>query len=283
MTQHISVLLIVNLHKHASRTLMAEIREALLADGVEVTVSSFDGAPEPLPEGTFDLAFSLGGDGTVLYSARTLVAAGVPIIPVNLGSVGFISTVQQSEWRAAYDAWIAGSIPRSERLMFEVTIERDAQPYISQYCMNDAVISADGISKIIRLEVGTKNIHYGHYRADGLIVATPTGSTAYSVAAGGPILDPELDAMILNPVCPFTLSNRSIVIQSSETVRVCVEKEQRSKVQLTIDGQVTVPLEPKDCVCIRCASSKIMLLGSTRECFYHALRAKLNWSGGPDA
>jgi NAD+ kinase len=119
----------------------------------------------------------------------------------------------------------------------------------------------------------------GRYHSDGLIVATPTGSTAYSVASGGPILEPEMDAIIINPICPFTLSNRPIVLPSRETVIVEVEEEQRSGVLLTVDGQVTEPLEPGDRIYLRQASFKALLVASGRLAFYNALRTKLAWSG----
>jgi NAD+ kinase len=167
--------------------------------------------------------------------------------------------------------------------MLDIRLERKGKVIERHSCLNDAVIAAAGISKIIRLDVGTKTIRLGRYRADGLIVATPTGSTAYSVAAGGPILDPEMDAMILNPVCPFTLSNRPIVIPAHETVLVDIEAEQRSAVMLTIDGQLVCALEPEDRISIRRAKKKALLIASDREVFYRVLRTKLNWSGGPDA
>jgi NAD+ kinase len=119
----------------------------------------------------------------------------------------------------------------------------------------------------------------GQFRSDGLIVATPTGSTAYSVAAGGPILEPEMEAIIINPICPFTLSNRPIVLPPRETVIVEVEKEQRSGVLLTVDGQVTEPLEPGDRIYVREAPYQAQLVASGRIAFYQALRTKLAWSG----
>ncbi|MDR0710284.1 MAG: NAD(+)/NADH kinase, partial [Spirochaetaceae bacterium] len=158
---------------------------------------------------------------------------------------------------------------------------------VSAHCLNDAVISASGIAKIIRLEVSSTGgaldgqiMSLGRYRSDGLIVATPTGSTAYSVAAGGPILDPEIDALIINPICPFTLSNRPIVVPAGETIIVEVEAEQRSRVLLTVDGQRSFPLEPGDRVFIRKAPFTAKIVASGRRGFYRALQTKLNWSGG---
>jgi NAD+ kinase len=146
-------------------------------------------------------------------------------------------------------------------------------------------VSASGIAKLIRLEVTTetaegKRIDIGQFRADGLIVATPTGSTGYSVAAGGPIIDPEMDAVIINPICPFTLSNRPVVVPSDERVITLVEQEQRSSVLLTVDGQITEQLEPGDRIIAKKAPFAARLLASGRDGFYEALRTKLAWSGG---
>jgi NAD+ kinase len=157
------------------------------------------------------------------------------------------------------------------------------------------VISASGIAKLLRLKVesldeaggalagedyAAERMPLGRYRSDGLIVATPTGSTAYSVAAGGPILDPEIDALIINPICPFTLSNRPIVVPAHETIIIDVEEEQRSTVMLTVDGQVSFPLEPGDKVLVRRSAHDARLIASPRQGFYRALQSKLNWSGG---
>jgi NAD+ kinase len=166
-------------------------------------------------------------------------------------------------------------------------VDRRGTSAVSAHCLNDAVISASGIAKIIRLELsfssggaGGETMGLGRYRSDGLIVATPTGSTAYSVAAGGPILDPEIDALIINPICPFTLSNRPVVVPARETVIVEVEAEQRSGVLLTVDGQRIFPLEPGDRVFIRKAPYEAKIIAAERQGFYRALRTKLNWSGG---
>jgi NAD+ kinase len=149
--------------------------------------------------------------------------------------------------------------------------------------LNDAVISASGISKIVKLSVRLSDTPLGRYRADGIIVATPTGSTAYSAAAGGPILHPEMDAMILNPICPFTLSHRPIVVPHDEEIVVEVEEEQRTGLMMTVDGQSEFPLKPDDRIVIRASEEKARIVRSNKRTFYEVLRTKLNWSGGPDA
>ncbi len=277
------ILLVVNLHKDDSRQLMGGIVKALSDEGYTVDTCAFEGKPNSSPGGDYDIAFTLGGDGTVLFAARELSGRGIPILPINLGTLGFIASVHRDDWRRAFNAWIEGSAPISSRLMLDVRIERGGCQLRSFTCLNDAVVSAGGISKIIRLDATMDSIRLGRYRADGLILATPTGSTAYSVAAGGPILDPEMEAIILNPVCPFTLSNRPIVIPATGDLRIDVEVEQRSAIILTIDGQIVVPLEPGDALNVRMAAMKAVLVASDRGDFFTALRSKLNWSGGPDA
>lgn len=276
-------LLIANLHKRDTPTLIDEIRSTLEAGGASVDVCAFAGCPLDPPSGPYDLAFTLGGDGTVLYAARCLFERDIPIFPINLGTLGFIASIHVGEWRAALARFMEGRIPISARVMLETVVEREGREMGRYFCLNDAVVAGAGISKIIRLTVGTETLDLGAYRADGFIVATPTGSTAYSVAAGGPILDPEMEAMILNPVCPFTLSNRAIVVPALETITISIDKEQRTDVMLTVDGQVLVSLLPGDTVKVRRADRKVLLIASDRRQFFDVLRSKLNWSGGPDA
>jgi NAD+ kinase len=280
-------LLIINLLKETSQSWGKKIEDELGRRNIKAHSFFFDGRGAFKAAGEYDCCFCLGGDGTVLYAARTLAPLGVPIIPVNLGSLGFIAAVRPDEWDRVLDSWLRGEAALSRRLMLEVSVERQGRTIMEGSCLNDAVISALGIAKLLRLGVtsisgngGAAPILLGHYRSDGLIVATPTGSTAYSVAAGGPILDPELAAMIINPISPFTLSNRPMVVPASETIIVELEKEQQSGLILTLDGQVTEALEPLDRVFIRRAPQDTLLVASDREDFYNALRTKLNWSGG---
>ncbi|MDR1429200.1 MAG: NAD(+)/NADH kinase [Spirochaetaceae bacterium] len=277
------VLLIVNLQKAHAQTLGEEIAACLTERGDDITVYSYDGEAGPMKQGPFNLAISLGGDGTVLFAARSMAPLGIPILPVNAGTLGFIAAVQGGEWLSVYERWEAGKAPLSGRAMLELKVERHGKTIINTVCLNDTVISASGIAKLIRLHVAGKTIRPGHYRSDGLIVATPTGSTAYAAAAGGPILDPEMEAVILNPICSFSLSARPMVVPMDETISVEIGKDQRSGVLLTVDGQIVEPLEPEDVVYLRKAPYKTCLVASDREVFYRVLRTKLNWSPGGDA
>jgi len=273
--------------KHA-RDLELEIRQELAFLKIEADTFSFTGKPGFNTEEGYDVAISLGGDGTVLSAARTISPLGVPIFPVNLGTFGFIAGIQPDQWREVFRSWLDGKALLSERLMLEIKVERDGVGFLSGCCLNDVVISATGIAKIIRLNVSysdTSESCYtklGQYRSDGLIVSTPTGSTAYSASAGGPIVDPELEALILNPICPFTLSNRPMVLPAGETVLVEVEENQRIGVLLTVDGQVSEKLKSRDRIYLKKAPYSCFLIESGRRGFYHSLRAKLGWTGGGD-
>jgi NAD+ kinase len=275
-------ILFVNLHKEYAQGTADEIRRELEGRGDQVTVCVFDGCPGPVPQGEWDIVFTLGGDGTVLYAARILSPAGTPILPIHLGTLGFLAGVERHEWRAVYEQWVNRTAPVSSRCMLELSVERKKTPVHQNMCLNDMVISSRGIAKLIRLQLRAEVAQdeyadLGCYRSDGLIIATPTGSTAYSMAAGGPIVDPEMEALIVSPVCPFTLSNRPLVLPSRQTLLVDVEKEQRSGILLTVDGQDTFELEPEDTITIRHGSHYARLITAGRSSYYAALKNKLAW------
>ena len=279
------ILLFVNNKKPAAISLAEEICDDLKKENFNTSVFSFEHKTENYTPEKTDLGISLGGDGTVLFASRILAPVKVPVMPVNLGTLGFIAAVSPSQWKETFCEWVKGKAVISPRLMLDVMVERDGKIVFHSCCLNDAVVSAAGIAKLVRLELTAETasgekIELGRFRADGLIVATPTGSTGYSVAAGGPIIDPEMDAVIINPICPFTLANRPIVVPSDDRIITLVEKEQRSAVILTVDGQLSEPLESNDRVIIRRSVTTLQLIASDRWAFYRALRTKLAWSGG---
>ena len=282
------VILFIDDKKKHARDLAAEISGELASLKIKVDSYSFKGKPGFNTEEGYDVAISLGGDGTVLFAARAISPLGVPIFPINLGTFGFIAGVQPAEWRKVFSRWLDGKASFSQRFMMEMAVERGDVEVLRGCCLNDVVVSASGIAKIISLRVSYSEtarsgfLKLGQYRSDGLIVATPTGSTAYSVAAGGPIVDPEMEALILNPICPFTLSHRPIVLPARETLLVEVEQEQRSGVLLTVDGQVTEKLKDGDRIYLKKAPYYCRLIASGRTGFYQALRTKLSWTGGGD-
>ncbi|MDR1930030.1 MAG: NAD(+)/NADH kinase, partial [Treponema sp.] len=198
-------LLFVNIHKPEAGKLADEIKRELGALGIETAFYPFGDHSAAFPVTGFDVAMSLGGDGTVLYTARVVSPQGIPILPINIGTLGFVAAVHPGEWAAVFQKWLTGAACISRRLMLDLAVERGGKIAARAACLNDAVISSSGMAKIIRLTVLAETggsseppalLRLGHYRSDGLIAATPTGSTAYSVAAGGPIVDPEIEAVI---------------------------------------------------------------------------------------
>lgn len=274
-------LLVIGNNKPATLSLVKSVTRFLESE--HILYDTFKYLDKKSPDKDIDLAISIGGDGTVLYSARMLCCTRVPILAVRMGDFGFITEIGEHEWQQAFEAYRAGVLGISKRLLLRTTVTRDGEQICSHLGLNDAVVGSAGISKVVRLHVTLGSTALGRYRADGIITATPTGSTAYSAAAGGPILDPQMDALIVNPICPFTLSNRPLVIPGNEHVRILVEEEQRAELMLTVDGQLVVPLQPGDVIHIERAPEKAAIILSDKRNFYEVLRAKLNWSGGPDA
>jgi NAD+ kinase len=296
MPQIQKAILVVNLLKENARGVAEEIRAELEGRGAAVTTFVVNEQPGSVPDGPgdtpWDIAFSLGGDGTVLYTARNFAPAGTPILPIHLGTLGFLAGVERHEWLAVYERWLNGAAQISSRCMLGVSVfrgEEDREVSVfTNACLNDTVISSAGKARLIRLRLSTRlapgsgAFDLGRYRCDGLIIATPTGSTAYSMAAGGPILDPEMEAVVVSPVCPFTLSNRPLVLPSRQTLSVMVEKEQRNGIILTVDGQDAFELKPCDTVIIEHLPHYARLITAGRSSYYSALKEKLGWGEGAD-
>lgn len=277
------VIIVVNLKKDGASLLVEEISSYMESLGIEVFVFSYSGKSQ-IPElDTADLVFSLGGDGTVLFCSRIVESMSIPILAVNIGDFGFITEISREEWKSAFIKYQKGQLDLSRRVMIKVMVERGGKRVAFHKGLNDAVISSNGISNIIKLNLRINDTDLGKYRADGVIIATPTGSTAYSISAGGPILDPEMEALIINPICPFTLSNRPIVVSGNEVVHIRVEDGQRTDVILSVDGQDAYPLLPGDKIVVERSQTKALLIRSDKRNFYDILRSKLNWSGGANA
>lgn len=277
------VLLVVNLHKRDAQRLSTDIRHYLEERGIEVVFFGFKGKATPPTIEKVDLAISLGGDGTVLFCARMLQDLGIPILAVNLGTFGFITEVSVDEWQEAFEKFCCGETILSHRLMFRVTISRDGERLFLGHGLNDVVVSANGISKVVNLKLHLNETLLGTFRADGIIVATPTGSTAYSMAAGGPIVYSEMEALIVTPICPFTLSNRPLVVSGEDVIEIVVLSNQRTELNLTVDGQEMIPLKEGDVITVEKSRSRAMLALSNKRNFYEVVRTKLNWSGGSNA
>ena len=229
---------------------------------------------EDLPS-QVDLLVVLGGDGTLLSMARAVGDLGVPILGVNLGGLGFLTATPLDEMMAAVEALVSGGMAIEERMMLAVRVRRRGEWLSEHIALNDAVILKSAMSRIVNLSVSVEGRHATAYRADGLIISTPTGSTAYSLSAGGPILFPLMDAVVLTPVCSHTLTNRPIVLPGRDQIEVILRSAQH--VMLTLDGQVGVELEENDAVEIRQAAARIRLVQFPHKDFFFVLRTKLKW------
>ncbi len=222
-----------------------------------------------------DIVSVFGGDGTLLYAGRLIGARSTPIIGVNLGSLGFLTEVRLDDMHAAFEGLLAGRYRLEERVLLNVEVVRDGQSIAQYLALNDAVINKGALARIIDLEVSVNSEPVLYTRADGLIISTPTGSTAYSLAAGGPILYPTLDAVIIAPICPHALANRPLVIPDRHIVGVCLRHG--ADVMLTVDGQVGMPLQQQDNLIIRRAQSTLRLALPFGSTFFKLLREKLRW------
>jgi NAD+ kinase len=222
-----------------------------------------------------DVLIVLGGDGTLLSAARAVGDLGVPIFGVNLGDLGFLTTTTLDEMFPALEALLAGRMAVEERMMLAARVRRNGEWLREHVALNDVVIMKSAMSRIINLAVSVEGQHATAYRADGLIVSTPTGSTAYNLSAGGPILYPVMDAIVLTPVCSHTLTNRPIVLPGALRVEVALLADQQ--VMLTLDGQLGVDLLEHDVVEIRQAAPRIRLVRFPNKDFFSVLRTKLKW------
>lgn len=224
-----------------------------------------------------DFALVMGGDGTLLRASRIMAPAGVPMLAVRFGSFGFMADVEPSGAREALENVLQGKHRIDERMMIQAAVLRGGKKVSSSAALNDAVIAKGPLARMLRLDTHVSGKYISTYSADGLIVATPTGSTAYSLSAGGPLVMPGLKTIIITPICPHTLNARSLMISSEDTVEVTVEGEQGHVVMLTIDGQLGVPLEPRDQVSVREADFRAKLITFGPTTFYEKLQTRLRW------
>ena len=230
---------------------------------------------EELP-GKVDLLIVLGGDGTLLAAARLLGEYDVPILPVNLGGLGFLTSVTLDELYPLLELVLAGRHGTTERMMLQAELLRGNQVVTRQLALNDAVVTKPDLARIIDFDVSVNDEFVCRYRADGLIVSTPTGSTAYSLAAGGPIVYPLIQAFVITPICPHMLTNRPLVIP--DTSRIVIDFSPADEPgHLTVDGQVGFQLQRGDRVAITRAKSKVHLVRSPQKTYFEVLRSKLRW------
>ena len=225
---------------------------------------------------TVDLMLVLGGDGTMIATARMLGDIEVPVMGVNYGGLGYLAEFPLEEHFSALEAILAGDYKVQERLMLTVELRRGEELITKNRVLNDVVVNKSALARIIEIETYLNNQFLNRFRADGLIVSTPTGSTAYNLSAGGPIIFPSMNAVVITPICPFTLSNRPIVVPDDSVIEVRLMTK-NEEVALTLDGQVGFPLQAGDRALIRKSNATFNLVQPANRNYFDVLRDKLKW------
>lgn len=231
-----------------------------------------------IPFNQINMVFSLGGDGTLLRAARLVAAYSIPVCGINLGGLGFLTQIGVNEINDYLKYIMEGTYQIEDRMMLSGYIRRGEEKRGPFYCLNDIVIAKKLFARLIHLETYINEEYVIHYAADGLVVSTSTGSTAYSLSAGGPIVHPSIKSMIITPICPHTLSARALVIHHNDLFKVIVRSKGK-EVMLTVDGQQGFDLEENDNIIIQESKYKTKLVTFAEKRFYGILRKKLKWSG----
>lgn len=223
-----------------------------------------------------ELVIVLGGDGTLIYTARLLAGRDVPILGVNLGSLGFMTEIPVDELFSTLDEVLAGRFKVDSRMKLTCRLVREGKVVLEDEVLNDVVINKGALARIADHETSIDGVPITTYKADGMILATPTGSTAYSLSAGGPIVHPSVDCTILSPICSHALTQRSIVVPADRTIRVTLRKE-TADTYLTLDGQTGHSLQGGDCIEVVRSPNRVNLVRNPHMAYFTILRQKLHW------
>lgn len=278
------VLLVISDYKEGAKPLASKIIDFLTERGLETASITYNGydrlnSADKTLTGDFAFIISLGGDGNVLFASRLAAPRGIPVFPINLGQFGFIANIEPADWQEQLEAFLNGTQSPHIRMLLRVEVLRGGRLAGEYTALNEAVISSNGLAKLTSVDIYYKRFSFGTFRSDGIIVSTPTGSTGYSVAAGGPILDPSMKAFVVLPIAPFTLSSRPLVLPADDKIRLALLPQRQNKLILSLDGQEAVPLKIGDEVVVSQSDKSVNLVGCSQEHFYRVLRAKLSWSG----
>ncbi|MBU0972927.1 MAG: NAD(+)/NADH kinase [Proteobacteria bacterium] len=221
----------------------------------------------------------LGGDGTFLSVSRFIADKKIPLMGVKFGEVGFLAETTEENLHGAVDALFRGDYILRERTRLNIKVRRNGEQIIDVDVLNDAVINKAALSRLASCAVYLDDTYLTTYRADGLIVATPTGSTAYSLAAGGPVVHPEVPSIILTPICPFTLTNRPLLIPDTTRVEIQLQGSPEDMI-LTLDGQEGFAMDPKDKIYIEKSRNALQMISLEEQSYFKVLKTRLKWSGG---
>lgn len=226
--------------------------------------------------GEVDLMLVLGGDGTMIATARMIGDQETPVLGVNYGGLGYLAEFRIEELYNALESILSGNYRLDRRVMLAVELRRGTDPPKTSRVLNDVVINKSALARIIEIETYFDRHYVSSFRADGLIVSTPTGSTAYNLSAGGPVIFPSMNAVVITPICPFTLSNRPIVVPDNAEIELLL-KTDNEEVALTLDGQVGFELEVADRVVIRKSRTTFNIIQPSNRNYFDVLRDKLRW------
>ena len=252
------------------------IKTALDEETAAALPTGSKGQPRSAVADASQLLLVLGGDGTMLAAARLAAPRRIPILPINMGSLGFLTSFTLDELYPALEETLAGNSSISQRVMLQAELVRAGSVIESQSALNDVVIHKGALARMIQLELNINSDFVCRYRADGLIVSSPTGSTAYSLSAGGPIVHPAVEAFIITPICPHMLTDRPVVVRDYSQLEIKMNGDAES-VYLTLDGQRGVPLEPTDIFRVQRAKEHLQLIQPPMKPYFEILRNKLKW------
>ncbi|PIE75329.1 MAG: NAD(+) kinase [Deltaproteobacteria bacterium] len=239
----------------------------------------FDNPPVPIsPPDDTDIIFVLGGDGTFLSAARWTGRKNIPLMGIKFGDVGFLAETEEKQLYQAVERVLKGDCSIEKRMRFNVSLLRKNETVFSQMALNEAVIGKSGPSGLARIDIKIDSYHLTTYAGDGLIISTPTGSTAYSLAAGGPVVHPLMEAMLLVPICPFTLTNRPLIIHDKNIITVTLSSKSVFPLKLSVDGQKEADVYRDDIIIIE-KSYPVHLVTMSGETYYDVLKTRLKWSG----
>ncbi|MBU2054612.1 MAG: NAD(+)/NADH kinase [Proteobacteria bacterium] len=279
--------IIANIAKEKSPEYTAALREWMIGRGLEVyleegiaaKIGGLPGVERRKLWSIVDLIVVFGGDGTILRTARLVRDRDVPIVGINLGVFGYLTEVNLDEMYSAMEVILAGGFQVEKRMMLDVEISgEEEETFREGSVLNDVVINRGNLSRIVELETTVDGRYMTTFKADGLIISTPTGSTAYSLSAGGPIVFPELYSIIINPICPHTLTNRPLILPESAEIKVTLRTEEEGAT-VTLDGQISFTVKSGDSVTIRKSQYVTTLVSSPHRGYFEILRTKLGWGG----
>ena len=279
--------LLVKINDESVAPTISAVQERMAALGVESLLShSMEGLVDNQKTVSIDeigqkcdLAIVIGGDGTLLHAARDLVDYDVPIVGVNRGRLGFLVDIPPNEKGLdQLEAVINGQYIEEKRIMLHTRILREGECVNSAYAFNDTIVRVRDVLQIMDFDITIDDVLVTHQRADGLIVATPSGSTAYALSNGGPIVGPSVDAVVLQPICPHTLTSRALMVDAKSRIRMHLWDDQMLEAQVVCDGQVYMDATLGDMIEVRCMEKRVRLLHPETSDYHRVLREKLNWA-----